>query len=125
VAKSKDIALKFARWQHRIFRSVVLLPLSIIYYYLLSLYTANRTFTQSRFATIIRKFCVLYKSCFENRLHQTPLLTRQNWMVFKRPRHCIVHDNAAIDRPRVFAIVVCSKFPRRGKKGVWPLNGNK
>jgi len=45
------MSLKFAS----IFRSVVLLPLSIIYYYLSSLYTANRTFTQSQFATIFRK----------------------------------------------------------------------
>jgi len=29
---SKDIALKFGRWQHRIFHSVILLLLSIIYY---------------------------------------------------------------------------------------------
>jgi len=41
---------------------IVQLPLSIIYYYLLSIYTANRTFTQSRFATIFRKIFVLYIS---------------------------------------------------------------
>jgi len=37
-------------------------------------------------------------------------------MVFKRRRHCIVHDDSVIDRPRGFAIVARAKFPRGGKK---------
>jgi len=35
-----------------------------IIYYLLYVYTANRSFTQSQFAMKFRKFCVLYKSFF-------------------------------------------------------------
>jgi len=48
--------------------------------------------------------------------------------MFKRRRRCIVHDNTVIDRPRGFAIEARTKFPRRGKKGMWPmwpLNVNK
>jgi len=37
--------------------------------------------------------------------------------MFKRRRHCIVHNNTVIDRPRGFAIVARTKVPRRGTKG--------
>ena len=64
-----------------------------IVHYLSSLYIANRTFTQSQFATIFgeeENFARCINLLFlENRLRRTPLLTRQNWMLFKRRRHCI------------------------------------
>ena len=63
------------------------------------------------------KICALYKSFFENRLRRTPLLIRQNWVVFKRRRRCIVHYDTVTERPRGFGIVARTKFPRRGGKG--------
>ena len=53
----------------------------------------------------------------QNRLRRTPLLSRQNWVVFKRRRHCIVYDDTVADRPRGFGIDARTKFPRRGGKG--------
>ena len=60
----------------------------------------------------------------QNRLRRTPLLSRQNWVVFKRRRHCIVYNDTFTERPRGFGIVARTKFPRHGGKkegvGVWP-----
>jgi len=53
----------------------------------------------------------------QNRLRRTPLLTRQNWVVFKRRRHCIVYDDTVTDRPGGFGIDALTKFPRHGEKG--------
>ena len=53
----------------------------------------------------------------QNRLRRTPLLSRQNWAVFKRRRHCIVYDDTVADRARGFGIVARTKFPQRGGKG--------
>ena len=49
-------------------------------------------------------------------------------MVFKRRRHCIVHDDIVTDGLRGFGIVAGTKFPQRGGKmgcGRRPLNVNK
>ena len=57
-----------------------------IIYCLLSLYTANRTFTVSICDNIYENFARCINLFFENRLRRTPLLTRQYWVVFKRRR---------------------------------------
>ena len=46
-------------------------------------------------------------------------------MVFKRRRHCIVHDDTATDRPRGFGIVTRTKLQQRGVCGRRPLFVNK
>ena len=50
----------------------------------------------------------------QNRLRRTPLLTRQNWVVFKRRRHCIVYNDTVTDQPRGFGIEARTKFTRDG-----------
>ena len=111
------MSLKFGRWQHRIFLSVVLLLLSSIYHpFTLQIVL----FSQSQFTTILNRFCVMYKSFFENRLHQTPLLTRQHWIMFKRRRHCKVHDNTVIYTDHVILPLSLGQNSRNaGKKGEW------
>ena len=62
------MSLRFARWKHRIFRSIVLLPLSIIYYYLLFIiiyygFTMQIVLLRSPdLRKYLGKFCTLYKS---------------------------------------------------------------
>ena len=55
----------------------------------------------------------------QNRLRRTPLLSRRNWVVFKRRRHCIVYDDTVADRPRGFGIDTRTKFARQGGKRGW------
>jgi len=57
-------------------------------------------------ATQIARFA---RAATQNRLRRTPLLSRQNWVVFKRRRHRVVYDDTVADRPRGFGIVARTK----------------
>jgi len=67
------MSLRFARRRQRIFRSVVLPPLSIVYYPFTLQIVLLRSLDLRRY---LGNFCALYKS-FSKIDSQTPLLTRR------------------------------------------------
>ena len=122
---SKDMLWRFARRRHRIFRPVVLSPLSIIYHpftlQIVLLHSLN-------FATIFGEE-ENFARCINLFWKSTPSDTTINpsgigWCL-KDDDTVLLHDDTATDRPRGFGIVARTKFPRRGGKrgcGRRPLN---